>query len=287
MEQGIFVNNHPILLPPVPKDTAEQAGSLFAEQHRYIRLGKNINRILFDLSKSGVDFSRDLSAPVFFRYALITCLQHAEGLTDRQSVQAMDERVDFKFALHLPLDYPRFEPARLCGFRRHLYHNSARLQLFQALLCQLVDWGFLAEDGGEALVAGDVLRLVCTNSRLDTVLEAFFQVLETLAVTDADWLRQITLPHWYDRYNAKARAGLQQASSKNRHRLGTTIGKDIEYLLVQIEQIDRPSLTSLPEVQLLRQVSLDQFERFVAPDLKKNLIRFRPAGCSSCIGNLG
>lgn len=282
MEQGSFVSYHPILLPPVPKDTANQAESLFDGQHRYIRLGKNINLILFELAKMGADLSRDLSAPIFYRYALLTCLQHAEGLTDRQSVAATDHRVDFKFALHLPLDYPRFEPARLCEFRRQLYRDEGRLQVFQELLRRLADWGFLAEEGGRTWVAGEVLRTNCTNSRLDTVLDAFLQALETLAVSDAEWLRRITLPHWYDRYNARARQGSRQTSRSDLQWFLPNIEQDIHYLLVEIERAERDSISSLAEIQYLRQVEQDQFERTFNSNPRQKSIHFRSAGCSTC-----
>lgn len=287
MEQGSFVNYHPILLPPLPKDIVDLAESLFDEQHRYLRLGKNINQILFDLSRSVANFPRDLSAPVFFRYALLTILQNVEGLTDRQSVEAVDQRVDLKYALHLPLVYPRFEPARLCEFRRQLFRDEQRLRVFQELLCQLAERGFFSEEDGQTRIAGEVLRTNCTNSRLDTVLDAFFQALETLAVTDAEWLRRVMLPHWYDRYNARARQGSRRTTRSDLQWFLPSVGQDIQYLLAEIERAERASISSLAEVHYLRRVRQDQFERSLDSDPKQKSIQFRSAGCSSCSGNLG
>lgn len=282
MEPGTSVTFHPILFPPIPEDTAEYAAALFSEEYVYVRLGRKINSILFDLSQSGGEFLRDRSAITYYMYALLTVFQYVEGLTNRQLVEATHTRVDFKYALRLPLNYPNFDPGRLCEFRQQIYRDPIRQQVFQELLYRLAGIGLLEEKRGQSLCALEVLRAVCTNTRLETVLEAVFQVLETLAVTNSEWLRQITLPHWYERYSGKARLKSHLTSNKDWNWSLPRIGQDIQYLLAEIDRAEFTSISSLQEVQDLRRVAQDQFEGFKEADSSGNSIQFRTISCASC-----
>ena len=47
------------------------------------------------------------------RLALVTVLQRAENLTDRQAAEAVRTRIDWQYLLGLPLDDPGFDPTVL------------------------------------------------------------------------------------------------------------------------------------------------------------------------------
>jgi transposase len=49
--------------------------------------------------------------------ALVSVLQFAENLTDRQAAQAVACRIDWKYGLGLELDAPGFDHSVLCEFR--------------------------------------------------------------------------------------------------------------------------------------------------------------------------
>jgi hypothetical protein len=46
---------------------------------------------------------------------LVTVLQAIEGLTDRQAAEAVRTRIDWLYALALPLDEPGFDYSILCN----------------------------------------------------------------------------------------------------------------------------------------------------------------------------
>ena len=52
--------------------------------------------------------------------ALITVLQYADNLTDRQAADAVRSRIDWKYALGLELTDPRFDHSVLSKFRTRL-----------------------------------------------------------------------------------------------------------------------------------------------------------------------
>jgi transposase len=55
-----------------------------------------------------------------WRLALVTILQFAEGLSDRQAADAVRSRLDWKYVLRLELTDPGFDASALSEFRGRL-----------------------------------------------------------------------------------------------------------------------------------------------------------------------
>jgi Transposase domain (DUF772) len=74
------------------------------------------------------------------RLALVTVLQRAENLTDRQAAEAVRTRIDWQYLLGLPWDDPGFDHTVLVEFRARV----ARAGLFvgrDALVVSVADGG--------------------------------------------------------------------------------------------------------------------------------------------------
>src|SRR5258708_35408219 len=69
-----------------------------------------------------------------WRLALVTVIQYMEGLSDRQTAEAVRERIDWKYALSLELSDPGFDFSLLSEFRTRLLAVGAESQLLQAPL---------------------------------------------------------------------------------------------------------------------------------------------------------
>ncbi len=63
------------------------------------------------------------------RLALVTIMQYAEGMTDREAADAVRSRIDWKYALGLPLEDSGFHYSVLSKFRRRLLGGSAEERL--------------------------------------------------------------------------------------------------------------------------------------------------------------
>jgi transposase len=61
-----------------------------------------------------------VSALAPWRLALVTLLQFAEGLSDRQAADVVRSRIDWNYALRLELTDPGFDASVLCEFRARL-----------------------------------------------------------------------------------------------------------------------------------------------------------------------
>jgi transposase len=68
------------------------------------------------------------------RLALVSVLQFAEGLTDRQAAHAVRSRLDWKYALSLELADMRFDFSLLSEFRARLAESDAGRAVFDAVL---------------------------------------------------------------------------------------------------------------------------------------------------------
>ncbi len=62
-----------------------------------------------------------------WRLALVSVMQFAENLSDRQAAEAVRARIDWKYALSLPLDESGFHSSVLSEFRdRRLARKSGK-----------------------------------------------------------------------------------------------------------------------------------------------------------------
>src|SRR5688500_20317340 len=69
-----------------------------------------------------------------WRLALVTVMQFAEGLSDRQAAESVRARIDWKYALGLELTDPGFDFSALSESRARLIAGAAALHLLDAPL---------------------------------------------------------------------------------------------------------------------------------------------------------
>ena len=115
--------------------------------------------------------TRGQPAQAPWRLALITILQYAEGLTDRQAADAVRTRIDWKYAFSLELTSPGFDFSVLSGFRSRLLAKGAERRLFDLLLEQFRARGRLKARGRQRTDSTHVLAAIRTLRRLECVGE--------------------------------------------------------------------------------------------------------------------
>ena len=112
---------HPQDFSVVPEETVRVARAAFPRGNPYITLRDEL----------GVIYEDRIFAPLFQStrgrpaespgcLALVTALQFAEDLTDRQAADAVRGRIDWKYLLGLELTDPGFDFTLLHEFRNHL-----------------------------------------------------------------------------------------------------------------------------------------------------------------------
>ena len=162
--------------------------------------------------------------------------------------------MDWKYALHLPVDYPGFCPGALAEFRQRLAGYAAGRQVFGQILARLGRLGLLAEDVSAATVLSTVDSLNC----LEEVSEAMHLALEALAAADPDGLRAVVQPYWYKRYGPAASSLRVPHTEAGRQALLAALEADVSSFLAAIAA-DEPALLQWPEVQALDRLWQQKF----------------------------
>lgn len=257
---------------------------MYGKSNINLRIGDHLNELLYELVPLEFDPGgtglRTFEA--FIQYNLLTIYQSSEELTNVQILEAVRNRVDLKYAMHLPLNFPRFSPMSLCDFRRQLFNDSTSAQIFMNLFDRLTIFGLLEPENNHPLAARQVLVKICTIHRFDEAVEAMHQALEALAVNAPDWLRSNMLPYWYDRYNRSARLSLIRFSDDGWNNRVRQIGGDIQYLLRKIDLDGHSHLAYLKEIKNLRQIWDEQFITYPDAPHESHRIEWILTRCASC-----
>jgi transposase len=134
-----------------------------------------------------------------WRLAIVTVLQYAEGLTDRQAANAVGERIDWKYALGLELTNAGFDFSVLSEFRARLGESQQETLLLDRLLEVCKERGWLKAGGKQRTDSTHVLARVRSLSNLECVGEMVRAVLDDLATLAPEWLIQQISPDWFER----------------------------------------------------------------------------------------
>jgi transposase len=87
---------HPQALPPIPEETVRVAHAVFPKGNVYMKLRDELGTIYQDHDFADLFPRRGQPAEAPWRLALVTVIQYAEGLTDRQAVNAVRRCIDVK-----------------------------------------------------------------------------------------------------------------------------------------------------------------------------------------------
>lgn len=191
--------------------------------------------------------------------AFVTVFQCLENLSDRKAVEALKFRIDWKYALHLPLAYAGFDSSVLCEFRQRLITHEAEGRVFDRVLEQVRDLGLLKHRGTQRTDSLALLTRARTLRRLELVFETLRVALRALLRADADWLTASLPATWADRYQYHCR--VERHSEAERQALEAVVGDDGQWLLDRLAADDTPeTLRDLPAIAILRTVWEQQFE---------------------------
>jgi transposase len=250
----------PMPIEPVPPETARVARAAFPKEHRYLRLADELDT-LFTNDIFHKLFPR-LGQPAWppWRLALVTILQFAEGLSDRQAANAVRSRIDWKYVLRLELTEAGFDASVLSEFRTLLRAGAAESLLFDTLLTWCRNRQLIKARGRQRTDSTHILAAVRALNRIEVVGETLRHALNSLAVVVPEWLRAVSPPEWRDRYARRAEDDRLPTTQAARTVLTLTIGCDGWRLLAAIDHVDTPPwVREVPAVMILRRVWIQNY----------------------------
>jgi transposase len=248
----------------IPEETARVAQAAFPNGHSYIRMRDELGPIYHNSDFVALFPHDGQPARPPAQLALVTIMQFAEGLSDRQAADAVRDRLAWKYALGLELTDPGFDASVLCEFRIRLIMGEVEYLLFDAMLTRLRACGLLKGHQWQRTDSTHVLAAIRTLNRLTCVGETLRYALNEVAHVAPDWLRAQITPAWFDRYGRRMEEFRLPTPKAERAALAAQIGTDGAHLLVAVDAADTPEqVRALPAVDVLRQIWAQQY---AAPD---------------------
>ena len=253
---------------------------MFNPSQHYMRIGNQIETILLESDVSAISFAPEKSKGFVSVMALVTLFQYVEGYTDSQAAEAARARADWKYALHLPMSYPGFEPLWLCKFRESMFGSAGGAAVIQSLADHLGETGLF--DQNSTLQIIEILTSVCQLNRLVEIAEAMLLAVEALAAYESAWLQTLPLPCLYEQYAKTFRTIREVRTEEQVSRLAYKIGVDVVYVLNLIEASGEDDLRKIPEICTLREILENQYERPETEGVFERPLSWRPVDCLHC-----
>ena len=239
------------LFPLIPASTFRAARALYGRGNLYLRLGDRLNHLASKLDPriTSLYWNDDKTALL----TLLTVIQYVEKLTDEQMAESIQRRMELRYALHLATPSPRLDPHSLCAFRRGTLTDPQYRRLFEEMFKHIYP-EITSTAMKEEPNTDDIINSICENEVRATLVEAMLRSMEALSASHFHWLRQIALPHWYQRYNRSMVVANLDAAFRKQEFTREDIQGDIQHLLYEIRESNLPEIMEMPETKNLNRI---------------------------------
>ena len=250
----------PKAIPEIPEMTVQVARAAFRKGNPYMQMRDTLGTFFTDDQFVQMYPADGQPAYAPWRLALVSVMQFAENLTDRQTADAVRARIDWKYALSLELTDEGFDFSVLSEFRQRLLDHEAGTQLLNQMLSQFQEMGLL-NSSKQRTDSTHIVANVRDLNRLEFVGRTLQQALDAIASVAPIWLQTWVSPDWFTRYSKPLSEFILPQSKTKRDALMLQIGNDGLRLLELIyHDPDVPSyLRELEAIQILQIVWLQQF----------------------------
>jgi transposase len=263
--------------PGVPAETVRVAKKAFRTGSLAMRARDELGSWCADVDFAGAYGVRGAPGMSPAQLAMVTVLQFAENLTDRQAADAVRGRLDWKYCLGLPLDDAGFDFSVLSEFRARLVAAGLERVIFDLLLGRLKDLGLVKRGGTQRTDSTHVLARIRNLNRLELAGESVRAALEALAAAAPGWLAGVIDSSWREVYGQRIDGWRLPPGEAKRKELAGRYGADGYHLLEAVRAPGAPAwLCELPAVEALRRVWVQQYYRVI--DDRGEKVIWREAG---------
>lgn len=181
---------HPRDPMALPADIAAVGAMVLAPTNPYRCIGDQLADLLTDIDFAPLYTNHGRAAISPALLALVTIFQFLEDVPDRQAAELVRVRLDWKYALHLPVTDRGFDFSCLCYFRRRLLAHTAERGLFDLVLERIRRLGMLKPRGKQRTDSLGVLGAVRELSRLELVSETLRLALRAVEQAAPLWTQR-------------------------------------------------------------------------------------------------
>jgi hypothetical protein len=258
------------VFPSIPQNTIRAARAIYGKGNLYLQLGDHLNTLVSNLDPEFLAMKLDGNPATFL--AVLTIIQYVEELTDPELAKLIQRRIDLRYALHLPIPGPGFDPISLCTFRHKVLTDPRYQSLFEEMFKTLYP-EIRSDSLNKSPDTSHVIKAICAITIRASIVKAMFGCIEALSANYFHWLRQIALPHWYERYSRSWVTAGSGISIPQKELTMDDLTADIQHLLQEASQSHSREINEIQEIQVLRRL-YDQMPQY------KSDIR-----CTYCLNN--
>jgi transposase len=189
----------PMPIGPIPSETVQVARAAFPKGNWYLKVADERETLCTDDAFLALFPTLGQPAHPPWRLALVTILQFAESLSDRQAANAVRSRIDWKSVLRLKLTDPGFDASVLSECRARLIAGAAESLLLDSLLTWCRNRQLVKARSRQRTDSTHILAAVRALNHSEVVGETLLHARNTLAVVAPEWLLAASHPDWKDR----------------------------------------------------------------------------------------
>jgi transposase len=248
-------------IPPIPDEIAHAAHAVFPRGNVFMQVRDTLGTIYTDEAFADLFPTHGQPACAPWRLALITIFQFIDHLTDRQTADAVRDRLAWKYALSLELTDPGFDHTVLSEFRSRLIEGHAEQRLLDLLLERCREGGWLKAGGRQRTDSTHVLAKIRALNRTLCVAQTMVYVLNVLSEVAPEWVRSHVPVEWVERYGERLEHERLPKDEKERKYYANQVGTDGWILLTLLESPATADwMKTLPAVATLQTIWEQQFE---------------------------
>ena len=209
----------------IPEDTRTWGENHLESDNPYRIIGEQLFSFIScdELASMYSDIGRPSINPVIL--SLVTVFQFLEDVPDRVAAVWFKIRLDWKYALHLPLHDTGFHYSDLCNFRKRLAENGKESLIFEHLLEKIKSLGFLKKRKHQRTDSTHVLAKIRELSRLENLSEGLRVALRAIHKADRTFY-ETRIPVLYTEHWSKPLSDYQMTDEERKQAL-QRVGQDI------------------------------------------------------------
>jgi transposase len=242
----------------IPEDTHQIGQILFKPENIYRQIGERFDELFPDediFKPLYAQGGRGAMPPLLM--SLVTVFQMMEKIPDRLATELVVSRIDWKYALHLPLGYKGFHFTDLSAFRHRLKANKQERLLFDNLLGRLQSLGLVRSGGKMRTDSTHILALMEKLSRMELITETLRLAVLGIQEFAPDWAAARLPEVFLETYSKRqSEYGMSDAEIQAKW---LQSGRDGWWLVGQIDQESPSVVRNLTQVLTLRKVLQQQF----------------------------
>jgi transposase len=243
----------------IPDDTARVGREILEENNPYRLVGDRVNAFLRLKDFVGLysELGRGAICPIIL--SLITLFQFLENIPDRVAANWAVTRMDWKYALHLPLTWTGFDYSNLSNFRTRLIEHGEERLVFEKVLEWVRSLGFVKKHGKQRTDSTHIIACVERLGRLELAWETLRTALRAIKKGAPRWYGEV-IPAAFDQAYAERQSDWRLNKEEVKAKMKEA-GGDGFWLLDRLDESAPEEVLGLAEVETLRQVWEQQFER--------------------------